>query len=864
MISILLVDDEPALLDVACLFLERNKGFKVDTALSAQSALDLLNSGSYEVIISDYEMPEMNGIEFLKIVRNKWKDLPFIIFTGKGREDVVIEALNAGADFYLQKGGNPRAQFFELQNMVYQALKRYHAEKNLVRSERKLHDIIDHLPYATFAIDESGVVIAWNKAIEDLTGVLAAEMIGKGDYEYSIPFYGKRRPLLIDFVSNPGADIERMYANIRREGNTLSGETPIPKPRGNRAVLWGKATPLYDEAGNPSGAIESILDITGQRKIEKALSDSETKYHRVMEQAHVAVLVAQDGLIKYLNPFGLDIFGSSLEDLLEKPFTNLIHPDDRQVVIDSHKKRFSPHPPPDTYSFRIIDRNGDIRVVELNVIVIEWDQRPATLNFIFDITDRLKAEDALKKSEERLKLAIEAIHMGVWEVDFKSGIFQFSSQAAKILGYEDEELAHTTEQWLGMVHPDDIPYVMEHIELHKRGESPYFEAEYRMRHKDGHYIWIRAVGRATEYDSDGAPAIVTGIMWDITDQKHTEEALRTSEKRFRDLAEMLPQPIFESDLEGRVTYANREALQAFGYSKEEIESGISIFDSIAPSEHQRIQNRIRAIVNGSEPEVADYTAVKKDGSVFPVKAYVAPIRDGERVTGLRGFLININEMKKAENALKEANKKLNLMNSITRHDILNQLMVIRGYLDLSEGSCTEGTIKENLNQIEHSTDSIGRRIEFTKDYQDIGSQSPGWYLLDEVIRNAESILPKSIEIECSLGNLEIYADPLIEKVFYNILENAARYCGQNPRVLFHSISSGKEILLVCEDNGPGIPDEDKERIFEAGYGKNTGYGLFLAREILSITGLSVRESGIAGKGSRFEIHIPDGEFRYQV
>ena len=143
---------------------------------------------------------------------------------------MVIEALNYGADFYLQKGGDPKSQFAELRNMVRQACKRKEAEEAHIRSERQLYDIINFLPDATFAIDSDGKVIAWNKAIEDLTGVPASDMLGKGDCEYAIPFYGTKRKILIDLLYEEDEHIRsRYYKNITRDGHGIIAETEVPE-----------------------------------------------------------------------------------------------------------------------------------------------------------------------------------------------------------------------------------------------------------------------------------------------------------------------------------------------------------------------------------------------------------------------------------------------------------------------------------------------------------------------------------------------------------------------------------------------------------------------------------------------------------
>src|SRR5208282_541310 len=160
---ILYVDDELALLDVGKRFLEQSGKFNVDIITSAQEALTLLNSANYDAIIADYQMPDMDGIEFLKKVRSSGNIIPFILFTGRGREEVVIQALNEGADFYLQKGGEPKSQFTELSNNIHYAMMRRRSENSLRQSEARLRQIIDLVPHMIFAKDGDGKYLLANR-----------------------------------------------------------------------------------------------------------------------------------------------------------------------------------------------------------------------------------------------------------------------------------------------------------------------------------------------------------------------------------------------------------------------------------------------------------------------------------------------------------------------------------------------------------------------------------------------------------------------------------------------------------------------------------------------------------------------------
>lgn len=219
---------------------------------------------------------------------------------------------------------------------------------------------------------------------------------------------------------------------------------------------------------------------------------------------------------------------------------------------------------------------------------------------------------------------------------------------------------------------------------------------------------------------------------------------------------------------------------------------------------------------------------------------------------------NITDQKMTEKSLIEANKKLNLLNSITRHDILNQMTVLLGYLDLSISDCRDENQKNFLEKQKIAADTIYHQISFTRDYQEIGVHTPAWQDVSCLIDRASKALSHGdIKIENSCGGLKIFADPLLEKVFYNLIDNSVRHGGKISKISFYSSKMPHGIRLICEDDGTGIRDEDKEIIFKRGYGKNTGLGLFLIKEILSITGLEIHETGRYGEGARFEIIIPD-------
>lgn len=191
------------------------------------------------------------------------------------------------------------------------------AEEALKESRQQLSDIIDFLPDATFVIDKAGIVIAWNRAMEEMTGVLAEEMLGKGDYQYALPFYGERRPILIDFVLNPRLEMESYYVASKTTENVITGECFTPVLGGVGAYIFGKASVLFDSKGKVAGAIESIRDITERRCMEKALAEAEAKYRGIFENAVTGIYQATpDGRFLSLNRALAGILGYDTPDEL--------------------------------------------------------------------------------------------------------------------------------------------------------------------------------------------------------------------------------------------------------------------------------------------------------------------------------------------------------------------------------------------------------------------------------------------------------------------------------------------------------------------------------------------------------------------
>jgi signal transduction histidine kinase len=224
----------------------------------------------------------------------------------------------------------------------------------------------------------------------------------------------------------------------------------------------------------------------------------------------------------------------------------------------------------------------------------------------------------------------------------------------------------------------------------------------------------------------------------------------------------------------------------------------------------------------------------------------------------------IQERKEAEHALLSSNRRLQLLNDITRHDIINSLTGLFLLLNRSEAKAAgNAELLAEVQKEKELAELIHRQIIFTRDYQEIGLRMPEWQNVEDVITKAwVGHKIGSVRIDVRVPGLEIFADLLLEKVFYNLIDNAMKYGGPAMTTIRFSMHrEGDSVVIACEDDGLGISEEARKNLFRRGYGKHTGYGLFMIREVLGISGLTITEKSHPGSGARFEILVPKGLYR---
>lgn len=712
MITVLLVDDEPALLDLTRLFLEQDPEISATTCSSASDALETLVNVRFDAIISDYEMPGINGIEFLQRFRQTGDLTPFCIFTGKGREHVAIEALNSGADFYLQKGGDPKTQFAELKNMVRQSVKRRQAELALAESEEKYRFLADYSLNAVMIQDFSGTILLANTMAANTVELDSpAAMIGRNTFEFIAP---ESQQQVIDDISNVLAGKSRYEARYRLQ--TRTGKKVSVKSIGTMVEFRGKPVNIV-----------SFQDITAEECYKGAALRCEDQFTWLFTTQNDPSLITrveeegQEELIVKANRAATELLGYTEEELQ--------HMSLGQVLPTT--KEFQNRCTEQKWDEAVLYRKDGSTARTLPIThPIVMDQKPATMLILREVRGSPSLGAAGKDRHSRMMM--DSILAGVMLVDAEDHrIVDINAAAASMIGTPAEEL-------IGSCCHDAVCPA-------ERGKCP------------------------------------------ITDLKITMDR------------------------------SERVLVTADGTRR-------SILKSVSPFLVQ--------------------------GHPYLLESFV-----------------DITDRVKAEHAINQANRKLNILSSVTRHDILNQLTVLRGYLALAGDASEEAGVGEMtgpyIRQIEKAARTIRLQIEFTKDYQDIGIQAPGWHRINIILDYVTSkIDPGEVRVHNTISGLEIYTDPLITGVFYNLLDNALRHAGKLTRITVSCREVPEGLVISVSDDGDGIHSKHKKQIFERGYGKNTGYGLFIIRDILDITGITIQEIGTFGEGAEFELLVPGGGFRF--
>jgi PAS domain S-box-containing protein len=636
-IRVLHVDDDQAFLKVAKQCLEMQGEFEVDVASSVNEALEKLEKTAYDAVVSDYQMPGKDGLQFLEELREKGNSVPFVVFTGKGREEMAIRALNLGADGYFDKMGQPETVYGELAHGIHLITEKKRTEKGRLHEEEKLRAILASSPDAIMVNDMKGTVVDCNEAAlrlggysskEDVVGRNALEFVSEKDRIASLESLKK--------ISELGTMRNVEYTALKKNGETYLAEI--------------SGSILKNAAGNPTGFVSVIRDITERKKAEQEIR---LKDAALASSIGAVAFADLEGNLSYVNNSFLRTWGyANDKEVLGRPAAEFWLSEEKAVEIVKALNDGVGW----VGELAAKKKDGSTFEAQLSASLVKDETgKPLCMMASFlDITERKKAEKALKESEERFRAIFEGATDGIIAADVKTKRFAFANpRICEITGYSLEELLKLGVS--DIIPKKDLPYVLDNIAKQMQGIIT-LSKDIPVLRKDEKVVCCDVNSKSIRI---GIQEYLVGFFRDVTERKNAEDKLKESEEKYRSLVELAPDGIVSVNTEGIVTSVNRSFLTLVGQDSEEgiVGKPFTELKSNQAEDIPKFQSMFMSLMKGESPSPVEFLYVRKDG--IGRWAEVHPgllIKDGKPV-GAQVIMRDVTERKNAEKQVQESQQK---------------------------------------------------------------------------------------------------------------------------------------------------------------------------------------------------------------
>ncbi len=541
---------------------------------------------------------------------------PLVVMTGFGDERLAVDIMKSGAVDYIVKSATV---FEDMPAIARKALrfwenlhKRLRAENAERESQKRLADILSFMPDPVLAIDNNGTVIAWNNAMEGLSSIPSEDMLGKDDHEYSIPFYGERRPILIDLVLENDPEIRKKYSYVNTDGQKIIAETFCPKMNGGKgAHLWGTASPLFDAAGKRAGAIEVIRDISDRKKTEMALQESETRFRDLFNNmsAGVAVYIptpdGEDFIIRDVN-HAVETIDHVRKDEITGRRLLEVFPGVRQFGLFDVLRRVAKTGVAESFPVSLYQDN---RISGWRDNYVYRLQSGEVVALYEDVTEKKQAEEdnarlltTVKEDKEKLSVLLNSIVDEVWFTDLNHHFVLANPRALNEFRLDPAQstTVETLAAGLEIRRPDGTPRPVEEAPplraiagevLHGMEEIVRTPATGELRY--------RQVSAAPVRGPDGSIIGSVSVARDITGQKQAEDNLRESEEKAKSLMNVPIMGAFIIDREGMLLDVNETVLKGYGKTAEDI-LGTSVWNLFSPPVAKRRKEWVEEAIRTKE------------------------------------------------------------------------------------------------------------------------------------------------------------------------------------------------------------------------------------------------------------------------
>ncbi|MFW6196759.1 MAG: PAS domain S-box protein, partial [Thermoplasmatota archaeon] len=690
-IKVLHVDDESDFLYQAKIFLEKEEEkLYLTTSQTPKKALELLETQDFDVIVADYQMPSMDGLEFLKEIREEREsDIPFIIFTGKGREEVAMKSLNLGADRYLQKGGDPKAQFGVLADAIMQEVSHYKSEKekmqytqelkflndvmiNIARM-KKVDEICDYIAEKVYTLNQENYVVVslYDREIDairvrsfagfDEYGQMIKEQFVSGEDKITFDPYildeWKEKYRSGNLELMPEGLYSLVKGVLKKEEakkfeELLGVEEVYSAGFSLERKPYGGITILKSEKGDPrfKSAIETIASQLSVILHKKQDEKRQRLSNFSLDNASLEIYwIRPDGEFIFANETVTDRLGYSKEKLKDMHVWDI----DPNHNEDIRGERWEMLKEEGTLTFESEHetKDGDVYPVEITSSYLEFDGKEYEFAFAEDITERKKAEQKLKESEERYRTLFNSIRDAILVADTDRNIINCNPAFVDLFGYELEEIVGKKTKYV--YHDvEQFEEMEEEIEEHMGEEDFYFTIDYEKKSEE---VFPGETKVFYLRDDEGEITGFIGLIRDITERRRKDKKLEASEERYRRLFETAQDGMLILNAEtGKIKDANPYIQDLLGYSKEELVGKelweIGTFKSVVEN-----RERFEELVEEGYIRYEDLPLKTKDGEEAPVE-FVSNTYEASGEKVVQCNIRDINERKEKEKALQEAKK----------------------------------------------------------------------------------------------------------------------------------------------------------------------------------------------------------------
>lgn len=752
------------------------------------------------------------------------------------------------------------------------------AHKIVEKQLRETNEFFTSIPNSSYSIsiistDLDQNILFWNKGAEDLFGYTAEEVVGKQKIDI----------LYADSQEKEFAQGLRQL--LQRDKREISCEITERTKDGQKLFMKLHLSPRIGENGELVGILGIGEDTTSRKEAEESLRISEKKYRNVVENLNVGMIVVKERKLVFANTAIAKFFGTPVDTLLQSfdPF-DFIHPEDRDAVFDRHMKRLSGDEFPDKHSFRVSDKNGNTRWIEVTSVLIDWYGSSATLSFYTDITEQIASKLAIEKIEARYRQVFNIAPAGICEVDYRKGrLVNVNDTICKYTGYSRNELL--SKKALDLLSDESQTIYLNRLENFLQEEDVPEVVECTALKKDGSSFKFKFYESYIYEDKNVVGATI--VAQDITEQKVAEAALRENQEKYRTAMEANPDPVVVYDIEGKITYFNPAFTRVFGWSLEE-RLGRKLDDFVPEKAWPETKTMIAKVLDGEMFSSIETCRYDKNGEIILVAISGAVYKDqnGHPI----GSVINlrdISDQKRTEAQLQQAQKMeaIGTLAGGIAHDFNNLLMGIQGRTSLliMDNESNDSHV-EHLRGIENYVKSA---TELTK--QLLAFARGGKYEilptdLNELIDKSSEMFGrtrKEITIhrkrQKEIWTVEVDQSQ-IEQVMVNLYVNAWQSMPEGGELYIETenviidsdfvkpyrIEFGKYVKISVIDTGIGMDKATQEKIFDPFFttkeiGKGTGLGLASVYGIVKNHNGFINVYSEKGEGTVFNIYLPVSE-----